>query len=90
MLGCRVGPTNKLARHLKTQHPINETKIKFALKIAKEYASNCELSRSIPKTDAPKKNSFANTKLVRKKHNYKICQKCDKLYLNLTDHLTAC
>ena len=52
---ARIGPTTTLARHLKTQHPINETKIKFALKIAKEYASNCELSRSIPKTDAPKK-----------------------------------
>ena len=56
MLGRRVGPTTKLARHLKTQHPIDETKIKFALKIAKEYASNYELSPSKPKTDFPKKN----------------------------------
>ena len=82
--------TFKLKRHFSTAHiniPINY--VNFACKISKLMAENKlkGLSTEVPaeKNDKPKR--FQNTNLVSRKRNYKACCLCQRLVLNLPDHL---
>ena len=89
--GCTV-QTFKLSRHIDTQHPqLDAFSKQYAKNIAKVMAVNCfHIGKTADDTDSSKmtkKRSFRNTALVAKKSNYKRCIECDKLILNLSDHL---
>ena len=74
---CRT-KTVKLRRHLH-KHNLSDDLIKYAIDCSKIFAKNSQSSKSLNKSDAPPN--------VNRKGNYKVCPLCNRLFLNLTDHL---
>lgn len=84
-LGCPIDncrtKTSKLKRHL-SKHNLSEDATTYAIQCSKEFSKN---SKPTNRTRTSKRKS--NTSMVSRKGNYKICPLCNRLFLNLTDHL---
>ena len=80
---CHV-KTFRLRRHL-NRHNLTPEQIEYGIKCSKLFATNSNVNVKSSTNMAQPCNS--NTYLVNKKNNYKVCPSCEKLYLNLCDHL---
>ena len=73
--------TVKLKRHL-SSHELSDDQVKYALLCSKLFSRNCKRTED---TETIKR--LSNTNLVNRKQNYKLCKLCNKLYMNMSDHL---
>jgi len=80
LLNCNT-ITYKLQRHLNSRHNLSEYQTTYALNLSRRMA-RATVTQMENKTS---KSILSNT-LASKKHNYKRCMICSKLYKNITDH----
>ena len=65
---------------------MTESEIKFSSEIAKQYGKNCRIKTST-RQEKNNFNKISNTAIVNRKQNYKLCNICKKLVLNISCHV---
>lgn len=87
MVNCSSG-SYKLKRHLEAVHSnLNEFQKQYAVEFSKKMSQNSFKIYGMPSTSIGKNPKRVTDNFSDRKHNPKQCKVCDKLVMNLSDHL---
>ena len=92
-LSCQT-KTVKLKRHLQLKHSKeSEEVVSYAIHAARILGRNQETNEDQKKQErtakTEKPSRYTNTKLVSRRHNRKKCLLCEKLCINMGDHVSS-